>query len=99
LEDKKITSKKSNEIEDIAKDYDFEVMVWDGQKLESLIFKYPLIYQWYFGEELPLFLKYQDFFSDELTGEGIPDHRITLYGREAQIEDFKESSRSIQSEY
>jgi len=86
----KITSKKRKKIEDIARNYDFEVILWDGEKLENLVAKHPLIYRWYFEEKLPLFLRYQDLFSNELTGRGILDHRIALHGRGIQKENFKE---------
>ncbi|MGD2247500.1 MAG: hypothetical protein PVF58_03780 [Candidatus Methanofastidiosia archaeon] len=86
----KITPHWRKKIKEISKGYDFEVTIWDGEKLESLITKHPLIYQLYFGAEPSLFFKYQDYFSRELGGESPLDHSIPLYGREDETKCFEE---------
>ena len=86
----KITPRWGKKIDEISKDHDFEVTIWDGEKLENLITKHPLICQLYFGSKLPLFLRYQEYFSRELGGESPLDHSISLYGREDETKCFKE---------
>jgi len=85
----KITPYYKKKIDKMAENYDFEVIIWDGEKLENLIFKHPLVYQWYFGKELPLFLRYQDLLSRDSTGKDLPNHKITFYDREGEKKNFK----------
>lgn len=86
----KITPHYSKKIEEISEGHKFETAIWDGEKLENLIVKYPLIFQSYFGSELPLFLRYQEYFSKELGGKGLLDHSISLHNRIEEKKRFEE---------
>lgn len=85
----KITKKLFDELMSVASKYDFETQIWDGEKLEALLVKYPFIIAYHFGYDLPLFEPYQEKFKDELEGKKpVINHHYALQGRKQELEDI-----------
>jgi hypothetical protein len=85
----KITKKLFDELMSVSSKYDFETQIWDGEKLEALLVKYPFIIAYHFGYDLPLFEPYQEKFKDELEGKKpVINHHYALQGRKQELEDI-----------
>lgn len=83
----KITKTTFDEMMSIASKYDFETQIWDGEKLETILPKYPFIIAYHFGYDLPLFEPYQEKFKEELEGKKpIINHDCPFQGRTKALE-------------
>jgi len=82
----KLTKTIHDELLVHASNYDFEVHIWDGEKLESILPKYPFIIAYHFGYDLPLFEPYQEKFKAELEGERpLINHNSSFQGRNEEL--------------
>jgi hypothetical protein len=82
----KLTKNIHDELMVHASKYDFEVHIWDGEKIESILPKYPFIITYHFGYDLPLFEPYQEKFKAELQGEmPLINHTGSFQGRNEEL--------------
>jgi hypothetical protein len=87
----KLTKTIHDDLMIYASKYNFEVHIWDGEKLESILPKYPFIIAYHFGHDLPLFEPYQEKYKAELEGiMPVINHTCSFHGRENELELVKE---------
>ena len=67
----------------------FESMIWDGEKLEKILPKYPFIIAYHFGFDLPLFEPYHEKFKEEMKGKKpVLNHDCNFQGRSPELDQF-----------
>ncbi len=87
----KLTKTIHDELMVHALKYNFEVHIWDGEKLGSILPKYPFIIAYHFGYDLPLFEPYLEKFKAELQGERpVINHISPFQGRKQELEQIND---------